>query len=80
MAAATKAVADPALSHFPAKRRLPERTDRLKLLLAAVAGRQSGQTGPELPDPSYYKGRSYLDAYQCVACHTAGSTTQSLPR
>ena len=80
LAAATKAVADPALSHFPVKRRLPERTDRLKLLLAAVAGRQSGQTGPELPDSSYYKGRSYLDAYQCVACHTAGTTTQSLPR
>lgn len=80
LAAAKKAAADPALAHFPAKSRLAERSDRMSLLLAAAMGRQSGGTGPELPDPGYYQGRAYLDAYQCVACHTAGPTTQSLPR
>jgi len=80
LAAASKAVTDPALAHFPAKQRLPERTERLKLLIAAAAARQATGSGPELPDAAYYKGKSYLDAYQCVACHTAGPTTQSLPR
>jgi hypothetical protein len=80
LTAAQKAAADPALAHFPAKQRLPERTERLKLLIAAAAARQATGSGPELPDAAYYKGKSYLDAYQCVACHTAGPTTQSLPR
>lgn len=78
--AAKAAVADPALAHFPAKSRLAERSDRMTALLAAASGRQGGGTGPALPDPNYYKGRAYLDAYQCVACHSAGPTTQSLPR
>lgn len=80
LAAAKKAAADPALAHFPATSRLAERSDRMAALLAAATGRQGGGTGPALPDPNYYKGRAYLDAYQCVACHTAGPTTQSLPR
>lgn len=80
LTAAQKAAADPALAHFPAKSRLPERTERLKLLVDAAAARLATGTGPELPDPAYYKTHSYLDAYQCVACHTAGPTTQSLPR
>lgn len=80
LAAATKAAGDPALSHFPAKARLPERTSRMKLLVDAANSRQAMGTGSELPDPTYYKGRSYLDAYQCVACHTAGPTTQGVPK
>lgn len=80
LAAASQAAMDPALSHFPARSRLPERTARLKLLIDAASSRMGAGTGSELPDPAFYKGKSYLDAYQCVACHTAGPTTQGLPK
>ena len=80
LSAASQAAMDPAVSHFPVRSRLPERSARLKLLIDAAASRMGAGQGSELPDPSYYKNRSYLDAYQCVACHTAGPSTQGFPK
>lgn len=74
-------VADPALSHYPARSSLPPRMDRIELLLTATQARMAGMASPpSLPDLDYYSSRDYRAAYQCVACHTRGSTTMGLPK
>ena len=69
LAAARHAADDPALSHFPGRSRLGERTSRLAQLLLATQARQKNGSGPELPGPAFYEQPEYLDSYQCVACH-----------
>lgn len=74
-------VADPALSHYPARSGLPSRLERIELLLTATKTRMAGMMNPlSLPDLDYYASRSYRAAYQCVACHTRGSTTIGFPK
>lgn len=77
----TTNVADPALSHYPARAELPARADRIELLLAATQARLAAMADPPpLPDADYYTSRSYRAAYACAACHTKGSTTQGIPK
>ena len=74
-------VMDPALAHYPASAHLPVRRDRIDKLLAATTARQAGMADPPpLPDADYYASRDYRAAYQCVACHTKGSTTVGFPK
>jgi hypothetical protein len=72
---------DPALSQYPAKDHLGPRTDRINQLLAAIPARMAGMADPPaLPDSTFYTSRDYRAAYQCVACHTKGTTTMDFPR
>ncbi len=77
----TTNVADAALSHYPAKAHLPARAARIEELISATNARLAGAVEPPaLPDTGYYTSTAYRAAYQCVACHTKGSTTVGFPK
>ena len=49
-------------------------------MLTAAQARLDGTAQPALPDTDYYKSPAYRAAYQCVACHTKGTTTVGFPK
>jgi hypothetical protein len=71
------------LDHYPAAAHLEVRSQRISALLAAVNARlMDAPSPPPLPDGSFYAGRAYRAAYQCVSCHTRapGSTDPAFPQ
>ena len=77
----TANVQDPALAHYPAKAHLPARADRIEQLITATQARLMGMADPPaLPDTDYYSSPAYRAAYQCVSCHTKGTTTVGFPK
>lgn len=67
---------------FPAPDSLPPRQERIERLLIAAQARLSGPPPyPALPEAKqYYRSRTYLDAYQCAACHIPRPGLGGIPR
>ena len=77
----TARVKDPALAHYPARAHLQARAERIDQLISATQARLAGMAEPPaLPDPDYYTRPAYRAAYQCVSCHTKGTTTVGFPK